>query len=145
MNIELTSQISELVDQFANLYRSNLSSSRASGRLENFTTFVDISDERFLISFELEDYWRFVEEGRSPGKMPPLGPIENWIKVKPVIPNPQNGRIPTTKQLAYLIARKIGREGTEGQFPLKKTLESSDSLISAIKQAILEQVMTYIT
>lgn len=146
MDFEVTSVISEAVDRIANLYRENLQESRASGRLENFTTYIDLNNERLSIVFELEDYWKYVEYGRGPGKMPPISAIENWIKVKPVVPNSVNGKVPDTRQLAYLIARKIGREGTPSQKPLEKTLQNGevDSLISAIKQEISSQLIKYI-
>lgn len=146
MDFEVTSVISEAVDRIANLYRENLQESRASGRLENFTTYIDLNNERLSIVFELEDYWKYVEYGRDPGKMPPISAIENWIKVKPVVPNSVNGKVPDTRQLAYLIARKIGREGTPAQKPLERTLQNGevDSLISAIKQEISSQLIKYI-
>ena len=47
-----------------------------------------------------------------------------WIEVKPVIPRPgANGRIPTPKQLAFLIGRKISQEGTTGTHDLAQTME----------------------
>lgn len=145
--MEVTSKISELVDRISNLYRDNLQDCKASGRLENFTTQIDLDNKRLLVTFLLEDYWRYVEYGRRAGKMPPISAIENWIKIKPIIPDPINNKIPDTRQLAYLIARKIGREGTPAQRPLERALYSDEmeSLISAIKQEITSQIYKYIT
>lgn len=144
MNIDITAAMSQLVDQLANTYRENLESSRASGNLQNFTTEIEIKEGKFSIVFNLEEYWKYVEYGRGAGKMPPIDAIENWIRVKPLVPDSRGGKVPTTRQLAYLIARKIGEEGTKGQYPLKQTLDSSDSLISAIKQEILNEIIRYI-
>jgi hypothetical protein len=47
-----------------------------------------------------------LEDGRKPGKMPPLDEIKKWISVKPV-----SSDIPTNS-LAYLIGRKMAREGS---------------------------------
>lgn len=52
--------------------------------------------------------------GRQPGKFPNLLAIEQWIEAKGIVPRPdQNGKSISTKSLAYLIGRKIAREGNE--------------------------------
>jgi hypothetical protein len=48
--------------------------------------------------------------GRVAGKQPPTKPIEDWLKNKGITPIESKMKIST---LAYLIARKIGREGTK--------------------------------
>lgn len=57
-----------------------------------------------------EDYTVQLSEGRAPGKFPPLEDIEAWVESKGLaaIDNEIS-----TSSLAYLIARKIAREGTE--------------------------------
>lgn len=147
MNIELTPEISQLVDQIANQYRERLEDRRAHGRLQNFTTEIEITDTKFKVYFNIEEYWKYVEYGRGPGKMPPVSVIENWIKIKPVVPYAVNGKVPDTKQVAFLIARKIANIGTPAHYPLHNTLTSkdTDSIISAIKQEISKQVYKYIT
>lgn len=147
MNIEITPEISSLVDQISNQYRHRLRNRRAGGRLESFTTEIEITDTKFQVIFDIEEYWKYVEYGRGPGRMPPVSVIENWIRIKPVVPYAVNGKVPDTKQTAFLIARKIGREGTPAHYPLRNTLKSKevDSLISAIKQEIIKQTYKYIT
>ena len=147
MNIELTQAIQDLVDSIADIYRQNLESSRATGNLQNFQTHITLNDTTLSVSFELEDYWKYVEYGRGPGKQPPIDKIEEWVRVKPIIPDPINGKIPDTRQLAYLIARKIGREGTPAQHPLSNTMwsEEVNILINAIKRNIVEQVTKSLT
>ena len=51
-------------------------------------------------------YIFILEDGRKPGKMPPLEEIKRWISVKPV-----SSDIPIDS-LAYLIGRKISQEGS---------------------------------
>ena len=147
MNIELTQAIQDLVDSIADIYRQNLESSKATGNLQNFQTHITLNDTTFSVGFELEDYWKYVEYGRRPGKQPPIEAIENWVRVKPIVPDSRTDKVPNTKQLAYLIARKIGREGTPAQKPLTNTMYSEEVniLISAIKNNIVEQVYKYIT
>lgn len=47
-----------------------------------------------------------MEEGRGPGKWPPLKDIEKWVIAKGIA----TGK--AAKQMAFLVARKIGEEGT---------------------------------
>lgn len=76
------------------------------------------------VSLRMEEYWRYVEYGRKPGKMPPPSAILKWIEAKPIIPKPNDaGRIPSPKSLAFLIARKIGREGIKPTPILQATVE----------------------
>ena len=146
MEIEISNSIRSLVESIADIYRNNLNDSRSSGKLQDFQTDIIIDSNRFVIVFELEDYWKYVENGRPAGKQPPISAIEEWIRVKPIIPDSRSGRIPDTRQLAYLISRKIGRDGTPPQLPLKRMLESSDtdSLLNLIKQEIITQIKSYI-
>jgi hypothetical protein len=51
------------------------------------------------------------EHGRRPGRMPPIEAIRRWIRVRQIR---GRGGI-SERSLAFLIARKIGREGTEAQ------------------------------
>ena len=90
MNIQINEQIRALVETIADIYRSELSKSTATGNLQNFQTIIDINDTTFQVSFELADYWKYVEYGRGPGKQPPIDAIEQWVKVKPVVPNAIN-------------------------------------------------------
>jgi len=55
------------------------------------------------------DYTQELETGRNSGKQPPSDAIEQWIYDKG-IDSQIEGNI-TVKSLAYLIARKIGKEG----------------------------------
>lgn len=52
-------------------------------------------------------YWGW-EHGRAPGLMPPREAIEKWIEAKGIIPTGIS-----KSSLAFLIQRKIGREGTD--------------------------------
>lgn len=63
-------------------------------------------DNSGLVIYSSEKYFTVLETGRKPGKRPPLSAIEKWIQDKPVASelNPRS--------LAFLIARKIGEEGS---------------------------------
>jgi len=63
-------------------------------------------DAEGLTIFSSMKYFTVLETGRKPGKRPPISVIEQWIKDKPIASdiNPRS--------LAFLIARKIGEEGS---------------------------------
>lgn len=51
-----------------------------------------------------------VEEGRAPGRMPPMAPIELWVRRK----------LGGDRNVAFLVARAIGRRGTKGAHMFQK-------------------------
>lgn len=97
----------------------------ASGHLLNsINTRLEYNDQAFEVLLDIAGYWKYIESGRKPGKFPPVNAILEWIKVKPVLPRPmKNGKLPTDKQLAFLISRKIAEEGIEPKPILAETLE----------------------
>ena len=103
---------------------------------------LQVNDTVFEIEFQAPSYWKYANYGRSPGKFPPLDKIEDWIIRRKITPYPtRDGRLPTTKQLSFLIARKIAREGFEGSGFLEKSLsEQQDYWEDRIKEAIGEDI-----
>ena len=100
----------------------------------------------WVISVSLADYWKYVEYGRRPGKMPPVSAIENWIKVKQILPRPitlKSGKsvVPTIPQLSFLIARKIGRDGIRPRPFFKQSFEDAKrEFLQKIEEAILADI-----
>lgn len=89
--------------------------------VDSIRTEVKVGEDAYEVTMTLADYWKYVENDTKP-HFPPPDAILKWIQVKPVIPRPDaNGRIPSQKSLAFLIGRKIAREGTEGTHDLAKT------------------------
>lgn len=116
----------------------------ASGELANSVKYI-IEDKvkgRLEVKLELLEYWKYVEYGRKAGKMPPISAIKQWIEVKPIIPRPnKNGKLPTINQLAYLISRKIGLEGTKGRGVLGERIENANRVFwEDIEDAILKDL-----
>lgn len=74
----------------------------ASGRLYKSLRLEvqDSLDELSLLVYE-EDYGKYVDAGRGPGKMPPLEAIREWTRLKGI-----------PERAAWPIARKIARVGT---------------------------------
>ena len=126
----LQEALAQYAQAIADKYKTNLESSgrRATGQLiTSVNTVVVVNENEFAIDLNLEDYWKYVEEGRGAGKFPPPDKILEWIRVKPILPYPdRNGKLPTENQLAFLIGRKIANEGFEGSNDLENTMEDVD-------------------
>ena len=103
------------------------------GLIDSVQTRVIAGEKEYLVTMSLRDYWKYVEEGTRP-HWPPVSAIQRWVEIKPVLPRPMdNGKLPTPKQLAFLISRKISRVGTEGSHDLAKT---KDAIIPAYRERI---------
>ncbi len=122
-------------------YRAELAArgKNASGILADTVRYLVKRDKAtYAVDLSLADYWQYVEYGRRPGKFPPPDKILEWVRVKPVIPQPlSNGKLPTEKQLAFLIGRKIAREGIAPTPALATAGESTfDEFLNRIGEAI---------
>lgn len=108
-----------------NTYRQSLEDNdkKASGNLISSIGYdIQIDGNHLRCELNMADYYYYVENGRKAGKFPPPDKILEWIQVKPVKPYEKNGRIPTEKQLAYLIGKKISEEGIKPSPILEATL-----------------------
>ena len=135
----------EMAIAIRNEYQDNLirNDRIASGDLLNNIEYeITRGDFTYTIYVKMKDYWYFVENGRKAGKWPPIQNILDWIKIKPVLPRPNaEGKLPTPQQLAFLIARKIGEEGTEGTHDLRKATDTIwDTFEDRLYEAIDEDV-----
>ncbi len=135
----------EMAIAIRNEYQDNLirNDRIASGDLLNNIEYeITRGDFTYTIYVKMKDYWYYVENGRKAGKWPPIDNILNWIKIKPVLPRPNaKGKLPTPQQLAFLIARKIGEEGTEGTQDLRKATDTIwDTFEDRLYEAIDEDV-----
>ena len=123
---ELQQVLQDFAEDIRDRYRDVLAKNDhiASRKLvDSIKTQVEVGDNYYEVTMTLEDYWKYVEFDTKP-HFPPPDAILKWIQIKPVIPRPDaNGRIPTQKQLAFLIGRKIAREGTTGTHDLEQTKE----------------------
>lgn len=110
------STIENIVRDFQYAYMSNIADTghSASGKLGLDSKYaIDWDGRYFTVTLKLEDYWKYLEYGTKP-HFPPVEAIRKWIEIKPVLPRPlPSGKLPTTKQLAFLISRKISIKGTE--------------------------------
>lgn len=136
--------LKETLDRFGDFIKTKYQTyvPEATGHLVDNVTFrVNHRGTQYEVILNLPFYYKFVEDGRKAGKRPPIEPILEWIKAKPVIPREIDGNLPTEKQLAFLIARSIGENGTQGKHVLRRAKEESvDMMLESIKQAFLEDI-----
>jgi hypothetical protein len=110
------------------------------GELVNFQWVTEIHGNLFELYFNLPDYYIFAENGRKPGKFPPPDAILKWIQYKHLVPS-TSGKPISTKQLVYLISRKIALKGTEGKHLLQQTIdETYDTLVDRLVEAITDEI-----
>ena len=107
---------------------------------------VKMNNTSWLISISLEEYWKYIEYGRRPGKMPPIDVIEKWINVRQIIPHSmtlKSGKtvIPSVKQLSFLIARSIGKRGIQQRPFFKQSFEAAKrEYLAKIEEAIIQDI-----
>ena len=93
----------------------------ASGELDKSINFnIKSTQKKIELSITMLDYWGAVDGGRKAGKQPPIDKIKEWLSypnVRDKIRFGQNDSAFSESEknsLAFLIARKIGRQGTKG-------------------------------
>ena len=140
------------LNDFGNFIINNYKSQLEAEQMNNGELYRTISysvstgNSGWVISVSLENYWKYIEYGRRPGKMPPVSAIENWINVKQIIPHSmtlKSGKtvIPTIPQLSFLIARSIGRRGIAPKPLFQKSFEAAkQQFIQVIKDAITQDI-----
>ena len=105
----------------------------------------------FVVYLELEDYFKFVEEGAK-AHWPPKQAILNWINVKPILPTPdEKGHLPTPDTLAFLIGRAMAGKSPNQEnlknpeggilpgYQLRDTIEAVNRYYLPILQEALEK------
>ena len=110
---------------------------------------VEVSGNLFEVIFNAPEYWKYANYGRPPGKMPPVSAIEEWITRRRIVPE-SNNSTPNVTSLAYVIARKIGSEGTIGIKFLEKSLDEQKeyrmtTISAAIGEDILEEIDSWLS
>ena len=124
------------------------SNSDASGELDQSISFkIRSSSKKIELNITMLDYWGAVDEGRKAGKQPPIDKIKEWLtypNVRDKIRFGQNDSEFSDSErnsLAYLIARKIGKQGTKGTNFATNVFESSlitKELPEVLTDAIVE-------
>lgn len=150
-NIEAA--LNEYGNRVAEMYRQKLidDDKVASSRLINTVSAnVVLEDTQFVVTLNLTDYAKYVEEGISPAgkygnpgwKAYPF--ILDWIHIKPSFQGQyklpgEKGNLPTDKTLAFLITRKIKEKGIDPGLQLASTLEELNAQFIPIFQEAIEK------
>lgn len=128
-------------------YKAGIIDTQASGELYNSVeTFVTVNNQTISVSLLLADYWKYIEDGRLAGSWPPVDAILEWIRVKPILPQPfqlPDGRsvIPTENQLAFLIGRHIFEEGIAPNPVLQESItERKAEFLERLRAALRDDV-----
>lgn len=134
----LEAALQEYAAKAQEIYKKNLALGRknASYDLANsVNAYVETGGRAFEVRVSLLEYWKYVEGGSKGTESSPAGAVyaahfppprilEQWISVKPVIPRPgANGKIPTPRQLSWMIARSIEKRGIEPFPAMAATIE----------------------
>ena len=79
---------------------------------------VTLNGQSFIVEFRMPEYGEYLEQGTKPHFPPWSDPNEGilaWVRAKRIAYRKDDqGKLPTEKQLAFLIARKIDERGTKG-------------------------------
>lgn len=108
----------------------NFGTGRASTTTEIEGTPVDLTG--FVLTPLI--YGRPVEDGRAPGKMPPVEAIEIWVIRKLGIAPPES------RGVAFVIARSIGRSGTKGAKMFQKGFDTALPLVQTQWDQLLDNI-----
>ncbi len=123
------------------------SNSNASGSLsESMGLTFKSSSKGLTMDLSMLDYYMYVDEGRKPGKMPPVSSIAEWLtlpNVREKLQEQSDAEFQGIQSLAFVIARKIGKEGTKGTKFFTNVVDSrlfKDDIPNTVGQAAFEDV-----
>lgn len=110
---------------------------RASGEFANS---LEVEASELTVSLLGSYYVEYLVDGRKPGKFPPIDVIEKWIEAKGIASLIESEI--SVSSLAFLIARKISREGTE--YFKQGGTDLIDSVITPERiQSIIDKVSVF--
>ena len=115
---------------------------------------MNVNGNFYEIEFNAPSYWKWANDGRRPGKMPPVNVIADWVRRRNITPYAlKNGKLPTMDQLAFMIANKIGSDGTKFHGPtgihfLEKSIDEQksywdDKISEAISNDIIAELDSF--
>ncbi len=145
--------------------------SNATGSLSESITItpVEFMGGDYSIEIRILDYWQWVNDGRSPGKRPPIANIIKWIKDKQLRLDDKgvtkrgykrsgtlisssnkkvkigNKEVSILEGTAYKIAAKIGKFGTKATNFLTDSIDDHvDELVKEMKEASKKDIVIQI-
>ena len=115
---------------------------------------MNVNGNFYEIIFNAPSYWKYANDGRDKGGVPPVNVIADWVKRRNITPYAlKNGKLPTTDQLAFMIANAIARDGTKFHGPtgihfLEKSIDEQksywdDKISEAISNDIIAELDSF--
>lgn len=146
-----TQAVTESLELFREAMKEQLSSKNinASGKLDDSIEDVMVTSDGFVSgSVRALSYWYYTNYGRGPtvrgssGKGVVREKVRQWIDDKGIVPrDAANGRKVTKDELAFLIARKIHRQGYEAKLYISEVEEQVIPIVSdIIEQALFKDL-----
>ena len=139
----------ELIKQLQNNLLKNKSNA-SSSLSQSITPEITQPATGYNLSIMMQDYWFYVENGRKPTQGGGSGElyknIYEWIQnkadIQSKIISKSPDRIAATKSLAYVITRKIHREGTKARPFVSPALKqvTTQTLATRISEYIVESL-----
>lgn len=92
----------------------------ASGTLINSLRYtITYNGTDLDLEFEMVDYGIFVDQGRKPGKQPPLSAIKPWLAIRGI-----------PEKYAFPIARNIGKRGIKATPFFQSTVDKTEATLA---------------
>ena len=142
----LENVIREYAERFEALTKKKLvdADKVASGALvASIKTTVEVGSYIYTVWLSSKDYLKYVDLGTRP-HYPPIAPLIKWVREKKSIATKEktgNKKLPSEKQVAFLVQRKIGREGTDANRTVARTQEELNAVyLKKMQDALLEDV-----
>lgn len=117
MKLDLNNILEHSGEEFINAYRELLlkNNINATGNLSNsVSTTTQEQSDNWSVWLSIADYYEYIENGRLPGKQPPITAIQNWL---------QNKHLPLERNLSWAIAKSIAKRGIPGKHILERSLD----------------------
>lgn len=137
--------LNNLIERYKTILKEN--GRVASGDLLNsIKGEVRVDNNIYTFVINLNDYWKYLENGVNGTAVDNVSihsfncktvntdAIEKWITVKGIVPHSINNKVPSNKQLAYVISRSIARNGIKGGHYLINSLQSTNFINNIIEE-----------
>ena len=91
------------------------------------------------VRFKAKEHWKFVDQGRKPGKFVPIAPLMRWAKVKLGLDEKE------AKSAAFAISRNIYKKGIKPTNIFKNNItkfkkEINNLLIGSVEQDVTKEI-----
>lgn len=142
----LTDVVKEYAVEFERITKRKLveKDKVASGALvASIKTRVEFNGSIYTVWLDSKNYLKYVEYDTKP-HFPPPDAMLKWVREKKQIATREktgNKTLPTEKQVAFLVGRKISQEGTKGVKVITDTLEELNAIyLKKMEDALYQSV-----